>query len=72
MLEGFPYSRAQVNMLKAMRIKPSHVFMLDQSEEESVRRLGNRRIDPQTGAVYNLEVNPPSDEQTSNRLIQRS
>ena len=39
-------------------------------EDESVRRLSNRRIDPHTGILYNLEVNPPGDEATSNRLIE--
>jgi len=53
-----------------MRIKPSLVVALEQTEDESVRRLGNRRIDPHTGALYNLEVNPPSDETTSSRLVE--
>ena len=53
-----------------MRIKPSLVVVLEQTEDESVRRLGNRRIDPNTGSLFNLEVNPPSDEATSNRLIE--
>ena len=53
-----------------MRIKPSLVTVLEQAEDESTRRLGNRRIDPQTGTLYNLEINPPSDETTSSRLIE--
>jgi hypothetical protein len=60
-----------MNLLKAMRIKPLVVFILEQHKDESIRRLGNRRIDPQTGIQYNLEVNPPSDEATSNRIIQQ-
>jgi hypothetical protein len=27
-------------------------------------------MDPNTGTQYNLEVNPPGDEATSNRLIE--
>eukprot|EP00356_Strombidium_inclinatum_P011462 CAMPEP_0170501774 /NCGR_PEP_ID=MMETSP0208-20121228/39394_1 /TAXON_ID=197538 /ORGANISM="Strombidium inclinatum, Strain S3" /LENGTH=59 /DNA_ID=CAMNT_0010780485 /DNA_START=1068 /DNA_END=1244 /DNA_ORIENTATION=+ len=27
-------------------------------------------MDPQTGDIFNLEVNPPSDEATANRLIE--
>jgi len=46
------------------------VFICEQSEDESVRRLSNRRVDPETGVEYNLEVNPPSDEPTSNRMIE--
>lgn len=69
-MEGFPYSKAQVNLLKAVRVKPSIVFIFEATEDESARRLGNRRVDPTTGAIYNLEVNPPSDEATSSRLIE--
>lgn len=53
-----------------MRIKPMLVCILEQAEDESIRRASNRRIDPNTGALYNLEVNPPSDDATSNRLIE--
>ena len=71
-MEGFPYSKAQINLLKAVRVKPSVVFLFEGTEDESARRLGNRRVDPTTGAVFNLEVNPPSDEATSSRLIEMS
>lgn len=70
-LEGFPYTKNQINLLKSLNIKPSIVFLFEGTEDESVRRLGNRRIDPQTGFVYNLEVLPPSDEATSSRLVEQ-
>jgi adenylate kinase family enzyme len=44
--------------------------MLEQPEEESIRRLTNRRIDPTTGIYYNLEILPPKDEATSSRLVE--
>lgn len=44
--------------------------MFEQPEEESIRRLSNRRIDPTTGILYNLEINPPKDEATASRLIE--
>ena len=69
-MEGFGYTKSQIKLLHAMRIKPSIVFICEQSEDESVRRLSNRRVDPETGIEYNLEVNPPSDEPTSNRMIE--
>lgn len=34
---------------------PSRVIIIEQMVDESVKRLGNRRVDPQTGEVYNLE-----------------
>lgn len=52
-----------------MKLKPSLVVILEQAEEECARRLGNSRLDPVTGAYYNMEVNPPKDEVTANRLI---
>ena len=69
-LDGFPETDGQINLLRAMRIKPQVVFLFEQIEDESIRRLGNRRMDPNTGVLYNLEVDPPSDEATSNRLIE--
>lgn len=56
--------------MKALKIKPSIVFMFDSTEEECNRKIGNRRVDPVTGTVYNLEINPPSDEKVANRLIE--
>lgn len=68
-LEGFPKTKAQVALLKAMLIKPAIVFLLEQSEEESIRRLSNKQVDPETGAYYNIQVAPPSDETINSRLI---
>ncbi len=68
-LDGFPQNEAQINLLKSMKLRPSHVFMLDQSEAAIVRRLSNRRIDPETGRVYNnVREFPPSDPEVAARL----
>ena len=69
-LDGFPQTEAQINLLKSLKIRPSLVCLFDQPEEESIRRLSNRRIDPTTGTSYNLEINPPRDEATASRLIE--
>lgn len=69
-LDGFPNSQAQINLLKADRIKPLLVFILEQNEEESVRRLSNRQLDPETGNYYNVEVSPAPEELNS-RLVQQ-
>jgi adenylate kinase len=45
-LDGFPQSEAQVNLLKAMRLKPSLVCLFEQTEQVSLNRLKNRRVDP--------------------------
>ena len=52
-LDGFPETESQVNLLKSMRIDPSLVVMFDQTENESVRKLKARRIDPVTGELFN-------------------
>ena len=68
-LEGFPTTRNQLNLLSALKITPTSILVLDQSEDDSIRRLDNKRTDPATGILYNNEINPPSDEATQNRLI---
>jgi adenylate kinase len=69
-LDGFPQSDSQINLLKSLKIRPSLVCLFEQPEEESIRRISNRRIDPTTGVFYNLEVFPPKDEATASRLIE--
>ena len=69
-MDGFPQSDSQINLLKSLKIRPSLVCMFEQPEEESIRRISNRRIDPTTGIYYNLEVFPPKDEATASRLIE--
>jgi len=68
-LDGFPQSEAQVNLLKAMRLKPSLVCLFEQTEQVSINRLKNRRIDPQTGIEYNLESKQPQDPLVEARLL---
>jgi len=69
-MEGFPYSRSQVNLLKALRIKPGMVVVFECDEETCVRHRVNVRVDPQTGVEYNILDNPPQDETTNSRLIE--
>lgn len=42
-MNGFPNSKGQSDLLaKTMKIKPLLVFVLEQGEDESVRRLQNK------------------------------
>ncbi len=68
-MDGFPQTEAQVNFLNTLKIKPSLVCLFEQPDEESIRRLANRRIDPQTGEFYNTEISQPEDEATISRLV---
>jgi len=49
-------SEAQINQLEAMKQRPHHVFMLNMPEDECLKRIGDRRIDPSTGNTYNLKL----------------
>ena len=44
----------QLLNLKTKKVTPTLVCEFDQSEECSIRRLGNRKVDPKTGQVFNL------------------
>lgn len=68
-MEGFPENEAQINLLQALRVKPSITFLFEQPEDESKRRLTQRKIDPETGILYNQELRQVSDEQVANRLV---
>ena len=67
-LDGFPETESQVNLLKSMRIKPSLVCLFEQSVEESCRKLASRRIDPMTGELFNVEVDKPKNDAQQLRL----
>jgi adenylate kinase len=69
-LDGFPQTDAQINLLKSLKIRPSLVCLFEQPEEESVRRLSQRRVDSQTGIYYNLDINPPKEESVASRLVE--
>lgn len=72
MLEGYPETKSQMEHLTKMsRLKFSQVFLLELSEGESVRRLQNRKLDPETGHLYSLDSNPPKDETVKARLIEQ-
>jgi len=71
-LDGFPKTEAQVNLLKAMRLKPSLVCLFEQTEQVSIHRLKHRRTDPQTGIQYNLESKQPTDELVEARLLEEA
>ena len=58
-----------MNLLKALKIKPSVCFMFDVPEKECIKRVEARKVDPLTGNVYNLNLNPPSEKAVLDRLI---
>lgn len=73
LLDGFPRTASQAQAMTKLGILPDTVIVLDVPDEEVVKRISGRRIDPETGKTYHLEFNPPpaQDEELIARLIQR-
>lgn len=74
--DGYPRSVKQYDLLKdwlaGNNKKIDLAIVLEISEKESIRRLSNRRMDPKTGKIYNLETSPkPGPEIDIKTLIQR-
>ncbi|KUF90701.1 hypothetical protein AM587_10016303 [Phytophthora nicotianae] len=73
LLDGFPRTSTQAQALLAAGFCPDAMIALDVPDDEVVRRIAGRRVDPETGKTYHLEFNPPpQDEDVLARLIQRS
>ncbi|MFP4511104.1 MAG: adenylate kinase [Spirochaetota bacterium] len=73
-LDGFPRTRPQAVALSGFA-RVDLVIHLDLSDEEVIRRLGGRRVHPETGRTYHIEFNPPHvdgiDDLTGEPLIKR-
>lgn len=76
LLDGYPRSPKQYEMLGAWLSdkgqKIDLAILLEVGEEETVKRLSARRMDRETGKVYNLLTNPPGAEIEKGNLIQRT
>ncbi|MGM0605729.1 MAG: adenylate kinase [Halobacteriota archaeon] len=69
-LDGYPRNLDQAEYLSEITDLTAVIY-LDVSEEELVRRLTGRRMDPETGDIYHTEFNMPDDEAIADRLVQR-
>ncbi len=62
-LDGFPRTIPQAQALDKMLQEKGKevdaVILFDISDEEVIKRLSGRRVDPKTGKVYHIEFNPP-------------
>lgn len=71
-LDGLPRTRIQAETLtRDKEMRPDVVVHLEADVEEIVKRIGERRMDPVTGRVYNLQTNLPEDGEVLARLVQR-
>ncbi|KAL4129090.1 hypothetical protein PRIC2_005101 [Phytophthora ramorum] len=71
LLDGFPRTEAQAHALLEARIIPDCVLALDVPDDEVVKRIAGRRLDPETGKTYHVDFNPPPPE-VAGRVVQRS
>lgn len=55
-LDGFPRTIAQAEFLEREKIHIDMVISLVVDEEEVVKRLGGRMMDPKTGEIYNINT----------------
>jgi len=69
-LDGYPRNLSQVEYLDGIADLSAVVF-LDVGEDELLRRLTGRRVDPETGDVYHTEFDMPDDDEIVDRLVQR-
>ncbi|QCJ46334.1 MULTISPECIES: adenylate kinase [Haloprofundus] len=69
-LDGYPRNLSQAEYLDDITDLDAVVY-LDVSEDELVRRLTGRRLDPETGDIYHTEFDMPEDEAVAERLVQR-
>lgn len=73
--DGFPRTVEQYKFwsswLTQKQVSIDLVLLLVISESETVRRLSARRLDPSTGAIYNLITDPPPAEVDQSKLVHR-
>lgn len=68
-LDGFPKTIQQITVLKALKIKPTRVIILECAKEVWVDRIFYRCFDPVTGKVYHTITNPPDEQEVAERVV---
>ena len=75
LFDGFPRTIPQAEAMVDAAVPIDVVLEIDVADNEIVKRLGGRRVHPNSGRVYHVEFNPPKvegkDDETGEDLIQR-
>jgi adenylate kinase len=79
LLDGFPRTTGQAEALEAalgrLDRRLTATLYLEVPDDEVVRRLSGRRVNPRTGRVYHIEFDPPEregvDDEDGGPLVQR-
>lgn len=53
-VDGFPATQGQLNLLTAMRLEPNVVVQLVQREDDAQDRHSKKKVDPITGIEHNI------------------
>jgi len=75
LFDGFPRTIPQAEAMVEAAVLIDVVLEIDVVDDEIVKRLGGRRVHPNSGRVYHVEFNAPKvagkDDETGEDLIQR-
>lgn len=75
LFDGFPRTIPQAEAMVEAGVPIDVVLEIDVADNEIVKRLGGRRVHPNSGRVYHVDFNPPKvegkDDETGEDLIQR-
>mgnify|MGYP001156718414 CR=1 FL=1 len=69
LLDGYPRTIVQAESLDKIE-SVAAVVSIEVPDDAIVRRIVGRRMDPETGQIYHIDFNPPS-ENIANRVVQR-
>lgn len=76
LFDGFPRTIPQAEAMVQAGVAIDVVLEIDVTDDEIVKRLGGRRVHPDSGRVYHVEFNPPKiankDDETGEDLVQRA